>query len=259
MDYNLLKLNTARNAFAYVIKAFDIKEIYLPYYICPVIRQIAKKESCKIIYYHIWEDFCPLQDFPSSAYILYPNYFGVCTRIIDELSSKYENLIVDNAHSFYSIPKGIASFNSLRKFFPTLRDGSFLYTKKLSDISIEKDDFEYLPKVLTYEEVCTNETRLDKENIKYISDTTLNNLPKDDGKNRIEKFYYWQNRLNGNINLIDGEVPFVYPYLAKTSYEADKLVKELENENIIVYRYWNNMPNSYPEKIFYTNLVAIPL
>lgn len=259
MEYNLIKLNTARNALKYVINAFDIKELYVPYYICPTIRTAVNKENCKIIYYHIGEDFHPLQKFCNNAYILYPNYFGICSSIVEELSKQYKNLIVDNAHSYYSQPKGIASFNSLRKFFPMLRDGSFLYTKKLSNINIQKDEFEYIPKILSYEELCKNEYRLDYEEIKYISDTTLNSIPNDEREARLEKFYYWQKRLNGNIKLNPNDVPFVYPYLAKSREEANKIVEELKSENITIFRYWNNMPDSYPEKVFYTNLVAISL
>lgn len=259
MEYNIIKLNTARNALRYVINAFDIKELYVPYYICPAIRTAVNKENCKIIYYHIGEDFRPLQKFCNDAYILYPNYFGVCSSIVEELSKQYKNLIVDNAHSYYSQPKGIASFNSLRKFFPMLRDGSFLYTKKLSNMNIQKDDFKYSPKILTYEELCKNENRLDTEEIKYISDTTLNALPSDDRKTRLEKFYYWQKRFNGNIKLNTNDVPFVYPYLAKSTEKANRIVEELNRENITIFRYWNNMPDSYPEKNFYTNLVAISL
>lgn len=259
MSYELIKLNTARNALRYVIRAFNVKEIYLPYYICPTLRSAINKENCKIKYYHIDKTFMPLQEFPDNAFILYPNYFGICADIVEDLSKKYENLIVDNAHSFYSEPIGIASFNSLRKFFPSLRDGSFLYTKKLINIDIEKDTYSYEPKLLTYEEICKNETRLDNEDIKYISETTLNAFPKDDREKRIKNFYYWQKRLNGNIKLSKKDVPFVYPYLAKTEMEANELVNQLQKEHITIYRYWNNMPNSYPEKIFYTNLVAIPL
>lgn len=259
MSYELIKLNTARNALRYVIKAFCIKEIYLPYYICPTLRSAINKENCKIIYYHINEKFMPFQEFPDNAFILYPNYFGVCSRNVEELSKKHKNLIVDNAHSFYSAPKGIASFNSLRKFFPTLRDGAFLYTKRNLEKKIPIDTYSYEPKLLTYEEVCKNEARLDNEDIKYISENTLNAFSIADREERIKKFYYWQKKLNGNIKIIKDDVPFVYPYLAKTEKEANELVNQLQKENITVYRYWNNMPNSYPEKIFYTNLVAIPL
>ena len=63
--------------------------------------------------------------------------------MVNELSSKYTNLIVDNAHSFFSEPKGVASFSSLRKFFNQVRDGSFLYIKSDFSFEFQQDDYSY--------------------------------------------------------------------------------------------------------------------
>ena len=95
MSYFQIELNTARNALRYVINAFQIEELYIPYYICPSLRNAVKKENCKIIFYHIDNKFRPIQDFPENAFILYPNYFGICSTIVDELNSKYKNLLTN--------------------------------------------------------------------------------------------------------------------------------------------------------------------
>ncbi len=263
MDYKLVKLNSARSALRYVIRCFGIKEIYVPYYICPVIRTAIKKENCKIIFYHIDKCFKPSISFPQTAFILYPNYFGVCSKIVDKLALLYPNLIVDNAHSFYSQPKGIASFNSLRKFFPNLRDGSFLYTRKTSVEKLEIDNYEYENKILSREELIKNENRHDLEEIKIISSTTLDYFSNidlfADKQIRIEKFeqlnqqYACSNNLK--LAICENVIPFSYPYLANTQDDADKIVNSLNKE---VYRYWTNLPDSFVEKIFYTNLVSIP-
>ena len=262
--YEFIKLNTARNALRYVIKAFNIKELYMPYYICPALRISAAKE-CSLKFYHINKTFAPVSDFPTEAFILYPDYFGICRNNIEKLTDKYPNLIVDNAHSFFSEPKGIASFNSLRKFFPKLRDGTFLYTTKTIDLNLKKDDFEYEIKELNYEEICKNENRLDKEDIKYISDCTYSNFMKLDLKIErikfIENFKKNQKKYDGLNNLkiqtANNSVPYKYPYLLNSEFEADKLVKEYEKQGKIIFRYWNNMPESYEEKVFYTKLTAL--
>lgn len=263
MQYKIVKLNTARNSLRCIIKTYKIKEIYIPYYICYAIRNAAYQEKCKIIYYHIDKNFTPIDEFPIDAYILYPNYFGICSHIVDKLVKKYHNVIIDNAHSFYSEPRGLASFNSLRKFFPTLRDGSFLYLTKNTEMQIEKDSFKYQPQYLNYGELCRNENRLDLENIKYTSDSTIKIFEKinleAEKERRIENFNYWNNKLGGNRKLQNFEVPFSYPYYAKTKEEADDLVKKLEKENIVVFRYWNNFPDSYIEKSLYTNIVSVPI
>lgn len=260
MSYEFVKLNMARSALRYVIRAFEIKEIYLPYYLCPALRNAVRKENCKIKFYHIDKNFKPCFDFPPNAFILYPNYFGVCSEMVENLSGKYENLIVDNAHSFYSEPMGIASFNSLRKFFPTLKDGSFLYTKKTLCEEIKNSDYEYLPKKMTYEEICKNERKLDDEEIRLISKTAEKYDISADKEERTEKIKYFKTMLDSenmlNIDIIPESLPFCYPFLAKDIKTADELTKSLPNET---YRYWNNLPDSYEEKIFYTRLVAVSL
>lgn len=263
----IVYLNSARNCLRYLIKAYEIKEIYIPYYICSCIRHVAFEEGCKINFYHINLDFTPSCDFPKNAYILYPNYFGVCSKLVEKLAKIYPNLIVDNAHSFYSKHYGLASFNSLRKFFPTIRDGGFLYTSKKLTLNIDKDNYSYIPKVLDYDEICTNERRIDNLDMKFMSDTTykffkdINLCSKKSERrdifNNFEKIYRDTNSLKININ--DDDAPFCYPYLAKSEDDADMLVSEFKDKKITIYRYWNNMPDDFSEKVFYKFLVAIPI
>lgn len=138
--YNLLKLNLGRNSLRYIIRNYKIDEMYIPYYICPAIRQALIREKCKPVFYHIDDNFLIQDDLPRDSYILYPNYFGVCDKNVIKLSKIYPKLIVDNSHSFYSKPVGFASFNSARKFLPVYF-GSFLWIKE-AKISL---DFETSP------------------------------------------------------------------------------------------------------------------
>ena len=263
MDYKLVKLNTARNALRYIIRAFDIKVLYIPYYICPVIRSAVNKENCKIVYYHINTDFRIIDELPLDAYILYPNYFGLCSYFVDEYASKYKNLIVDNAHSFFSAPKGIASFSSLRKFFPTLRDGSFLYTKKTINDYFHVDEYKYQPQRLELSEFIKNEQRLDNSEIFTISNSTLNAYSKinleQEKQRRISLFEKLNYYFGRNIVLQDRQVPYAYPYFEPDLSKAKKIAKELSEKNIDIYRFWNNLPINYLERELYTNLLVISL
>lgn len=267
MQYTQIKLNSARNSFKYIIKVFGIKEIYIPYYLCSAIRNTAAKENCKIKFYHIDKTFKPIETFKENDFILYPNYFGICSNIIKELNKKYTNLIIDNAHGFFAPPIGIASFNSIRKFFPAIRDGSILYTKRIKDLTIQKDKYTYIEKILEYEEICKNELRIDNSDLMEISDTSLGlykkqdiecliNLRKEAFK-KLHNIYKITNNIEININSED--VPFCYPYLAKDEKEANEIVYELERQNNIIYRYWNKLPDTFPESIFYNRLIPIPL
>ena len=265
MKYQIVKLNTARNSLRYIIKIFNIKEIYVPYYICPVVRMALKKENCRIVFYNIDLNFKPKQEFPKNAFILYPNYFGVCSTIVEELSHKYKNLIVDNAHSFFSEPKGIASFNSLRKFFHQVRDGSFLYIKIDLKLPLEEDVYSYEYMQMSEEEFILNENRLDNEDIKLISKITYSYfslIDLNEEKQRLKNHFEYYHKKYGSENLLkidikSNEFPFKYPLLLETVEKANIIVEELSAQGINVYRYWNNLPNNFEEKAFYERLVCI--
>ena len=216
----MLKFDYARNALRYLVKKYEITELYIPYYLCDVIRHTLFEENCNPLFYHIDDNFMPAEDFLKDSFILYPNYFGICSNNVDILIKTYPKLIVDNAHAFYSKPKGLASFNSSRKFL-TENKGAFLWLNH-NEINPYKPDFR-----------------------------------------RQELFYKYHQTYGNKNNLVidinNDDIPFCYPYLASTTKEADILAKELTNEDKIIYRYWNNLPQSFNEYKFYSRLVPIPL
>ncbi len=215
----MLKFDFARNALRYLLKEYKIREIYIPYYLCNVIRHVIFKEGTKLRFYHIDNDFFPVETFPPNSYILYPNYFGICGKNVNKLSKLYPQLIIDNAHAFYAEPQGFASFNSAKKFLP-VESGAYLLYKG------EKNTF--LP---------------DFERRKVFDS--------------YHKHFSASNKLK--IDIDNNSIPFCYPYLAETIEEADKLAYELIGKGLEIYRYWNNLPESYNEYKFYSRLVPIPL
>ena len=79
-------LNTGRNCLIFIIRAYGIKEIYIPYYYCPSVRLAISKENCKIKFYHIDKNFKCIEKLPKEAYIVYPDYFGICAKKFDKIS-----------------------------------------------------------------------------------------------------------------------------------------------------------------------------
>jgi len=221
--YEQFKFDLARNSLRYLISSCSIKEIYIPYYLCDVIRHSVVAENCNPIFYHVDDEFYPMQKFPENSYILYPNYFGICDENVNRLEQIYPGLIVDNAHAFYLPPQGFACFNSERKFLP-VKSGSLLYIKKEGKSDI-------------INQICPN-TRI--ENFK-----------------NMHKIFEKGNQLN--IKATSVKSPFCYPYLAKTDEEADKLADHLTAKGHTIYRYWNNLPKTYNEYKFYRRLVPIPI
>lgn len=217
-----MKFRYARDAFGYLIQKYEIKEVFMPYYLCDVMRHAAVTHGAKPVFYHIDDGFLPVQDFPHDAYVLYPNYFGICAKNVEKLAKLYPKLIVDNAHAYFEKPSGFACFNSAKKFLP-VKEGSNLWIKDVCEecLSSEKPDFLRREMFLKYH--------------KKLSDNEL------------------------NIDVSDSCIPFCYPYLAPSVEIADKLVEKLTADGKTIYRYWNNLPKSYNEYKFYSRLVPIPL
>jgi len=216
----MLVFDFARSALVYLIKSYDIKEIFIPYYLCDVIRHSVVQAGCNPLFYHIDDNFMPVCEFPWDSFIIYPNYFGVCSNNVDYLVKIYPHLIVDNAHSFYSKPQGFASFNSSRKFLKEDK-GAFLWIG----------------------DECSNP---------YAPDYRRRNKFEE-----IDKIYGKRNGLKFSLNSDD--IPFCYPFLAKTIEEADRVAADLQQNGKVIYRYWNNLPKNFNEYKFYSRLVPIPL
>ena len=217
-----MKFRYARDAFGYLIQKYEIKEVFMPYYLCDVMRHTAVTHGAKPVFYHIDDGFLPVQDFPCDADVLYPNYFGICAKNVEKLAKLYPKLIVDNAHAYFEKPSGFACFNSAKKFLP-VKEGANLWIKDVCEecLSPEKSDFLRREMFLKYH--------------KKLSDNEL------------------------NIDISDSCIPFCYPYLAPSVEIADKLVEKLTADGKTIYRYWNNLPKSYNEYKFYSRLVPIPL
>lgn len=260
------EFNSARNALRVLVREFKIRKVHLPYYLCPIIKNSLKKENCALEFYHIDENFFPVSDFGVDDFILYPNYFGICTKNAKELSEKYPNLIVDNAHSFYSPHFGFASFNSYRKFFffsHNLKDGAYLRVNQPLKNEYSKAETEDIPNDFSYNSMLRNEKRVEEFDVRKISDTSKEILKKinfeEDKKNRLEKFFELSEKYKSvnelSLNLENGEIPFVYPLL---TYDK-KLSEEITKNDDLILRYWNTLPESFLEYRFYKYLIPIPL
>ena len=258
-----LKLNLARSCLQYIIKTYGIKQIFLPYYICPTLIKAARKENCFVKFYHIDENFYPAETFDENSYILYPNYFGICGMNVIKLARKYKNLIVDNAHNFYMEDCGLASFNSLRKFF-NVTDGAELFISKKADAELEKDFYKYENfDGKSYEKIVENEKRLEEEGIKILSDSTEKifssiNL-ESEKRNRLEKFQILHEKFKNinelEIKLSGYDVPFVYPLLVSDETTG----KKFEDAGHLIFRYWEKLPQTFLEYRFYKFLIPLRL
>lgn len=272
MDKNFepsIKLNLARNCLRYAVRLYHIKEMYVPYYICPVVFKVLREEGCRIRIYHIDEKFFPVQDFGKEDFVLYPNYFGICLKNAKKLSFLYKNLIVDNAQAFYAPHTGLASFNSARKFFD-VSDGAYLFGCKKFYQEFEKDNSEKRYSALFsgsssdfFERFCTNEKILDKEPVKemsYLTERILSSVDYErEAKKRRENFDYLHSCLKYHnelcFELEEDDVPMVYPF--KVSDE--RVGKRLVSEGFELIRYWEGVYGECYERELAHYLLPLPV
>ena len=186
---NAIKLNCGRNALAYIIKAKNIKKIYLPYFLCSSVSGVCKSIGIEIAYYSVDKDFHPILDFDlrEHEYFYLVNYYGQLENdYILGLHEKYRNIIVDNAQSYFQMPvEGVDTIYTCRKYFG-VADGAFLYTDKKLECSLSKDEsFERMHFLLGryertanefYSEYVSNNKLFASEPIKEMSSITENLL-----------------------------------------------------------------------------------
>ena len=171
------------------------------------------------------------------------DWFGVCGGNIAILERKYINLIVDNAQSFYAVPKGIGSFYSPRKFFG-LPDGGLLISDKMLELKLTKDvSYERTAHLLKrydlgasagYDDFRVNDDLLLNQPIMEMSNLTralMGNI--DYGRVRqvrLENFHHLHNEFSSINELVFDldtiACPMVYPLLAKKT--CGKNSKRLE-------------------------------
>lgn len=261
---NKILLNSARNCLKYILRAYKIPKIHLPYYICPVVRQAIREENVKMEFYHIDKFFMPKKNFAEDEYILYPNYFGLCDEQSEILSKKNKNLILDNAHAFFAPKKGLASFSSPRKFF-NVNDGGILEINTKISENFAQDEDRTL-EIKDFESFCKNELSIDDNPIKFMSEKTKNSLKNINFDEKISKnrkiFSKIDQKLKKtnilNLHLLKNSTPMCYPFLTEDFEEEEKIAKMLEKEGIYLIKYGSNLPETYPEFEF-TKILMIPL
>ena len=274
----LIGINTATNAFAFLLKSSNFRKVYIPYYLCSVIGDMLKNYKYEFEYYHINEDFTPnFSEYLEDDDLLYVvNYFGqLSNEKILLLKQKYKNIVLDNTHAFFQKPiKGIDTLYSCRKFFG-VSDGAYLSTDKNVIVDLDEDNSRSRLTHLfgRYERNASeyyinykkNEEKLTKIPIKKMSKLTKNLLGAIDYENirqiRNANYAYLSNKLNkkNKINLITPDGAFAYPFYTKNGINVRK---ELGRNNIYIPTLWpnvfQNMPEESVEYRYASNILALP-
>ena len=249
-----IKLNCGRNCLAYLIKLYNIKHIFIPYFLCDSVSEVCGKYGVQVSFYHIDEKLLPvLSNIDLSNDWLYVvNYYGQLTnqQIVD-YAAKYRNLIVDNVQAFFQNPvEHMPTIYTCRKFFG-VTDGAYLYSDKKLKEELETDSsynrmnflFGRFEKTASefYSQYTANNKLFKNESIKLMSPITENlmrSFEYEQIKNvRTENFEYLHKQF-AEINKLELTVPqgaFAYPLYIENGAE---IRKKLQSEKIYIPTLW---------------------
>ena len=270
---NSIKLNCGRNALAYLLRAKQIKTIWMPKFMCDSCDYVLSSYEVKIHYYSIGLDFKPHVEQRGDDWLYVVNFYGQLSN--EYLASLGKNVIVDNAQAYFQSPiSGIDTLYTCRKFFG-VPDGAILYTDKQIEISEKDESFERMHFLLGryersaqefYQEYVDNNRTFQEEPIKRMSKLTENLLHGLDynviRKKRTENFAYLHERLaNSNrLKIIVPDGAFMYPYYVENGFE---LRKRLQAEKIFIPTLWpavlNRCNQNELEYQMARNILPIPV
>ena len=255
---NALKYSSARSAFYDLLQQKQIKKIWMPKFICNSMIEPLKLLSIDILYYDLTDTFFPILPklLESDEYLLYVNYFGICTSVQIELLNLYplDKLIFDHSQAFFLAPLDcFATIYSPRKFLAVAEGGLLETTLDITPEYHLRESNEMLEqyqhsliRCLThagnaYPQFKKSESKFNDCLPKQISAITQNILQSLDyasiKKKRLENFNFLHEKLGHfnqlKINLDQIESPLTYPLMVDQN-----AIEFLISEKIYTPTYW---------------------
>lgn len=136
----LTAVNSGRNALLYIIRARNIKKLYIPRFLCDTVWKLCLREGIAYEEYGIDGSFSPLFDreLDEGEWLYVVNYYGQITDAqVMEWKAKYGRVILDNVQDFFRKPlPDVDTVYSCRKFFG-VPDGG--YAACSGKVPLEKD------------------------------------------------------------------------------------------------------------------------
>ena len=275
---DLIPLNTGRNALLYLLKARQIKKLYIPYYLCNSVSDMCSRNGYELGYYNVNTDFMPIFNKPlaDDEYLYVVNYYGQLTeeKVID-LRRQFIQIILDNTHAFFQRPlDGIDTIYSCRKFFG-VPDGAYLSTdadfKEVLDVDVSRGRMTHIlgryEGVAShfYNEFQANDASFKTEPLKKMSKLTHNLLGAIDydrvRRIRNENYAFLERKLSGlnNLKLLAPNGAFAYPFYVTDGTEIRRV---LAQNKIYIPTLWPNVltttPRDWIEQDYAANILPLP-
>lgn len=273
---DLIAVNNARNALAYIIKARNIKKLHIPYFLCDSVTKVCDREMINYEYYHIGSDFLPIfeKKLSPNEYLYIVNFYGqIDNTLVHELAIKYKYIIFDNVQAFFQTPvEGIDTIYSCRKFFG-VPDGGYLATNKIIKDLLQIDSSKERMKHILgrfegsasdyYSDFKANDALFAELELKQMSALTHNILGAidyDSVKRQRNSNYIALNEHLKDKNLLSLIMPigpYCYPFYCKNGM---KIKKKLAERKIFVATLWPNVLNMDEsiERDYAENILPLP-
>ena len=277
---NSIKLNLARNALLYLLKANNYKKIFIPFFTCDAILEPIN--ACKVDFerYNVNSSLEPIFEFSklsSSDVFLYNNYFGLKDEFILNVLPRLPNIIIDNSQGFFSESfKFFDSFYSPRKFFG-VSDGAYVYSKKLLNIELQTDlsfsrmshllkriDNEIEEGYIDFIQIEKSLSDLPLKRMSKLTETILSSIDYEFcKKRRIQNFNDIHKQIGGinkfEFSVSKTSVPYSYPFLSNKIGLREEFIKR----KIFTPLLWKNVlqlcsPNTLEYEMT-EKLVHIPI
>lgn len=260
---DLIPLNSGRNALLYLLKARNIKKLYIPYYLCNSVSDMCIRNGYKFEWYKIDTEFMPIfnKTLAEDECLYVVNYYGQLTNEkIFSLKQQFVQIILGNIQAFFQKPlDGIDTIYSCRKFFG-LPDGAYLSTNKRLSEELEIDiSKERMTNILgRYEGVASdyyshfqkNEASFKSQPLKHMSKLTHNILGAINYERvrqiRNENYAYLERELGkqNKLKLTTPDGAFAYPFHMENGI---KIRKALARKKIYISTLWPNVLTDTPE------------
>jgi len=270
-DADIARLNSGRAAIYHAFRITGCSTIWLPIYQCDTVRDFLNKKNVPIKYYHIDKNFNPIDlKQEKNEAVLLVNYYGIMSnRRMEELASKYQNVIIDNSQAFFCRPiDSCMNVYSCRKFMG-VPDGAYVIGKNAhlfleeykqcfsSDTSLfllQRIEFGCEGKA--YESRKFNEYRLETEDIMRMSKLTQTILDGTDyelnKQKRLKNFklacslFSDINKIDPLMNFDEETIPMVYPLVV----EDEELLNKLQKAKHFQGHWWSYLLNETKESDF---------
>lgn len=257
---NSIRFQSARAAFAALLNSEKPKRVWMPKYICDSMLSPLYALGIEIKFYEINLSFkiAETLTIEKNDWLLYVNYFGLCSSEEERLMKLYKpsQLIFDHSQAFFSHQENsLATIYSPRKFFG-LPDGGLLVTtmhinepKKIDEASSQRCT--HLLKRLGgkaedgYQDYLIAETSLreiEPKRMSYLTNCLLSRIDLNFcSKQRINNFnllHQYLGRYNRFKFLeIINEAPMCYPFFVQNTSLRSKLL----SNRIFVATYWEEV------------------